>query len=29
MEWSDEAGDGRRLIKAEPEGRGSPVELVG
>ncbi len=28
-EWSPEAVDGRRLTKAEPEGRGSPVELVG
>ncbi len=28
-EWSPEAADGRRLTKAEPEGRGSPVELVG
>ncbi len=28
-EWSDEAADGRRLTKPEPEGRGSPMELVG
>ncbi len=36
--WSDEVkpeerspkvADGRRLTKAEPEGRGRPVELVG
>ncbi len=27
-EWSPEAADGRRLTKAEPEGRGSPVELA-
>ncbi len=26
---SPEAADGRRLTKAEPEGRGSPVEPVG
>ncbi len=28
-EWNDEVVDGRRLTKAETEGRGSPVELVG
>ncbi len=27
-EWSPEAMAGRRPTKAEPEGRGSPVELV-
>ncbi len=27
-EWSPKVADGR-LTKAEPEGRGSPVELVG
>ncbi len=28
-EWSPEAADGRQLTKDEPEGQGSPAEMVG